>query len=118
MEHKCPHCGSEDTCLIPQAKHPASTLGGVAGAAIGLASIASGARVGATLGVAAGPLGVLTGGVAGAVISALMGGSAGYALGNIVGEQVDRRVLRNHLCRECGALFKPGDTPQLPGTVS
>jgi ribosomal protein L40E len=111
MEIKCPHCGSNDVRVIPQAKQSGSTIGSIAGAAFGLSGLVRGARTGMTVGAIAGPAGVLAGGVGGALLSAFMGGSAGYALGGAIGDQVDKRMLRNHVCDECGALFKPGDKP-------
>jgi len=105
MSHKCPHCGSHKNHPLAQAKESGSALGGLAGLALGLSSLFRGARTGAASAAFAGPVG-FTLGLVGACVSAVFTGTAGYAVGGIVGDQVDKRMLRNHQCDECGGIFK------------
>jgi phage tail tape-measure protein len=106
MSLKCPHCGSQNIHPSSQAKESGSALGGLAGIAYGLSSLFRGARAGAALGCATGPAGITIGGVVGAVVSAVLSGTAGYAVGGIFGNQLDKRLLRNHGCDDCGGVFK------------
>lgn len=58
-----------------------------------------------TVGVVAGPPGMVLGGLLGALIGALVGGSAGGLAGAQLGELVDDRVLDNHRCLACSHCF-------------
>ncbi len=68
-----------------------------------------------TVGVVAGPPGMLAGGLLGALIGALVGGTAGGFAGARLGEMVDERVLDNYRCLACGHSFSRrttvSDTP-------
>ena len=84
-----------------------SVLGSGAGTELGLNA---GYRIGALLGLGLGPVGRTVGGVAGAALGALIGGAAGCALGTRLGRAVDRTVLKNQRCLDCGHSFRaPAD---------
>lgn len=69
--------------------------------AAGAASGASGAEIGASIGMVASPLGGIAGGILGGLIGAATGGIAGSKLG----EAVDKKVLNNYECLNCGYEF-------------
>lgn len=62
-------------------------------------------RVGAGLGIVAGPGGSVLGAVAGAMLAALAGAAAGCAAGAALGEFLDDKLLNNHQCLDCGHCF-------------
>lgn len=101
----CPHCGATHSERKDYAKHAGGTVGLVAGGVAGITGAASGAEIGGLLGLSAGPVGFVVGSMTGALIGCLVGASAGCVAGAKLGEVIDHRVLRNHLCLECGCVF-------------
>ncbi|MDE2422427.1 MAG: hypothetical protein KGO49_14755, partial [Gammaproteobacteria bacterium] len=58
------------------------------------------AEIGENAGVVAG-----VGSLAGAVLGGLIGGGSGYAAGAALGEAIDRHILDNYHCIDCGYNF-------------
>ncbi len=101
----CPLCKSDRIETGHVATKLGGTIGTIAGAGVSIASSISGARAGAAVGAIGGPLGIAVGGVAGAILAALASGAAGCTTGIALGQIVDRTVLDNHQCCDCGATF-------------
>jgi uncharacterized membrane protein len=55
--------------------------------------------------VIAGPAGSLLGAISGAVLGGLAGGVGGCAIGAELGRCLDRHILANNLCLDCGYRF-------------
>jgi hypothetical protein len=89
---KCPKCASERVLQKNQAKKTGGLLGSIA-AASGL----MGALELGEIAVILAPLG----GAVGVVSSAVLGGIVGANLGRLI----DREILDNNLCDDCGHCF-------------
>ncbi|MBV8618870.1 MAG: hypothetical protein JOY84_08415 [Curvibacter sp.] len=110
----CPFCGSRRVQTRDLARRVCAALGILAGALGGAASALTGAELGAELGALAGtlsggPPGAALGLVSGAVIGALVAAAAGCAAGAELGSSIDRRVLQNVRCLDCGHVFSLPD---------
>lgn len=101
----CPLCKSDRIETGHIATKLGGTIGTIAGAGVSIASSISGARAGAAVGALGGPFGMAVGGVAGAILGALASGAAGCTTGIALGQIVDRTVLDNHVCKDCGHTF-------------
>lgn len=103
MSLQCPLCSSPKIASL----RTAMKIGAAGGAARGASVALTGSQVGAAVavGLAAGPIGITLGTVAGAILGGLAGGAGGCALGAQLGEKLDRHVLHNNLCLECGHRF-------------
>lgn len=106
----CPKCQSERIRTNNYAKKVGGTVGCVAGATSAASSALTGARIGATVGLVAGPIGVGLGTIAGAIVGILLGGATGCAVGSKLGEVVDKNVLDNFQCLDCGYSFSQEET--------
>jgi hypothetical protein len=95
---KCPKCASERVLQKNQAKKTGGLLGSIA-AASGLMGAVELGEIGLILA----PLG----GAVGVVSSAVLGGIAGANLGKLI----DRQILDNNLCDNCGHCFSDEDSP-------
>ena len=105
MAKHCPNCQSRQITKRHYGKKAGGMLGAAAGASTGAATASGGAQIGSTIGMAAGPLGSAVGGVAGAVIGGLFGAVAGGTVGSKAGEFVDKKILDNYECLNCGYVF-------------
>jgi hypothetical protein len=94
---KCPKCASERVLQKNQAKKTGGLLGSIA-AASGLMGAVELGEIGLILA----PLG----GAVGVVSSAVLGGIAGANLGRLI----DRQILDNNLCDDCGHCFSDEDS--------
>ena len=94
---KCPRCASERVLQKNQAKKTGGLLGSIA-AASGLMGAVELGEIGLILA----PLG----GAVGVVSSAVLGGLAGANLGKLI----DRQILDNNLCDNCGHCFSDEDS--------
>jgi hypothetical protein len=94
---KCPKCASERVLQKNQAKKTGGLLGSIA-AASGLMGAVELGEIGLILA----PLG----GAVGVVSSAVLGGIAGANLGKLI----DRQILDNNLCDNCGHCFSDEDS--------
>jgi hypothetical protein len=95
---KCPKCASERVLQKNQAKKTGGLLGSIA-AASGLMGAVELGEIGLILA----PLG----GAVGVVSSAVLGGIAGANLGKLI----DKQILDNNLCDNCGHCFSDEDSP-------
>ncbi len=57
------------------------------------------------VGALAGPAGSVFGTIAGAALGALFGAAFGCEVGAALGEVVDRNILENCCCSDCGHTF-------------
>ena len=105
MHLKCPTCHSQHIEKLDYAKKTGGAVGFVGGAASGMAGALGGARLGATVGLIAGPIGSGIGSIAGAILGGLMGGTAGGLTGAKLGQVIDKRLLDNNHCLNCGHTF-------------
>lgn len=102
----CPKCGSPKIEALHTARRIGGAVGTSAGAAGAFAAAMTGAESGATVGaIVAGPPGAAFGALMGAILSAIAGGTVGGAAGIVLGNQVDEKILRNHVCHACGHEF-------------
>lgn len=108
----CPHCRSERIVTHDIAQKTGCAIGLIGGTASGIAGALSGAESGAVVGLVGGPLGVALGAFSGAVLGALVGGAAGATTGAQLGHAVDRYLLDNCRCLDCGLSFSP--LPEAP----
>jgi hypothetical protein len=96
---KCPKCASVRVLQKNQAKKTGGLLGSIA-AASGLMGAVELGEIGLILA----PLG----GAVGVVSSAILGGIAGANLGRLI----DKQILDNNLCDDCGHCFCDEDASQ------
>lgn len=102
----CPQCQSPKIEALHTARRIGGTVGTTAGAAGAFAAAMTGAESGATVGaIVAGPPGMAIGAFMGAILAAIAGGTVGGAAGIVLGNQVDEKILRNHVCHACGHEF-------------
>ena len=102
----CPKCGSTKIEALHTARRIGGAVGTTAGAAGAFAAAMAGAESGAMVGaIVAGPPGAAFGALMGAILAAIAGGTVGGAAGIALGNQVDTKILRNHLCHDCGHEF-------------
>jgi uncharacterized membrane protein len=101
VTQRCPNCRS--TRVEP--RNYAQRLGGVIGAIAGSISGIALALTGAEIGLRAGPVGAMLGGMAGVVIEGIVGDATGCAAGSKLGTAIDKNILHNQLCRDCGHTF-------------
>lgn len=106
----CPLCGGTQLQSRDLALRLCAALGALAGALGGAANAMAGAEIGAELGAigggtAAGPPGAALGLISGAVLGALVAAAAGCAAGVELGSAIDRLVLHNVRCLNCGHAF-------------
>lgn len=102
----CPQCHSAKVEALHSARRIGGTVGTTAGAAGAFTAAMAGAEGGATVGaIIAGPPGMAIGTLMGAILAAIAGGTVGGAAGIALGNQVDQKILRNHLCHACGHEF-------------
>ena len=85
---------------------PLAFAGTVGGAASGATGAIAGAELGSTVGIIGGPIGRGVGAVAGAAVGALLGALTGHMTGSRIGRVVDRHLLDNMQCRNCGLTFR------------
>ena len=112
MNHlHCPHCKSTQIQTRDHARKVGGAVGTIAGTSIGVAGALNAGRIGMSVGLIAGPVGVAVGGIAGIVLGALCGGTTGCLAGAKLGEVVDRHVLNNHRCLQCGFTFSQAHEP-------
>jgi hypothetical protein len=105
MSEQCPNCRSIRIGTNNYGKKTAGVIGASAGTYGGYAAATAGAQAGAALGIVAGPVGAAVGGISGALIGALLGGATGASAGVMLGDALDKRVLDNYHCLECGYSF-------------
>ncbi|WP_336368085.1 hypothetical protein [Marinobacter sp. C2H3] len=105
MSEKCPNCLSQRIGKRNYGKKFAGVVGASAGTYGGYAAATAGAHAGAKLGIVTGPGGATVGGLGGAVIGALLGGATGASAGVLLGDILDKRVLDNLRCLDCGYCF-------------
>lgn len=106
----CPQCHSVKIESLHTARRIGGTVGTTAGAAGAFAAAMTGAEGGAKVGaIIAGPPGMAIGTLMGAILAAIAGGTVGGAAGITLGNQVDQKILRNHLCHACGHEFSLND---------
>lgn len=98
---RCPRCQSVHVESRGLARRYGGALGAIVGTTGGVAAAVAGAEVGAL----GGPIGVLLGAAAGVVIEGIVGGATGCAAGSRLGDAIDRNVLHNRQCRDCGHVF-------------
>lgn len=101
----CPHCGSRRLAHRHRARRVLGALGACAGAASSATRAWRGAELGCQLGAVANAPGALLGAIAGGVLGALAGGSTGCAIGVRLGEAIDRALLNDKRCLDCGQTF-------------
>jgi predicted lipid-binding transport protein (Tim44 family) len=101
----CPRCSSHQIETRNYATKTGCAVGAIAGISLSIASYARGARVGSSSGMFGGSLGIALGGIAAIVLDALASGAAGCTTGITIGQIVDRTLLRNHKCHQCGHTF-------------
>lgn len=101
----CPCCKSQRLKKLNYGKRTGGTIGTIAGAVAGGASLIGGAELGATVGLVSGPFGIVIGGFAGALLGALVGGATGCSVGSKLGAVVDDRILDNFQCLDCDYSF-------------
>lgn len=102
----CPKCRSPKIEGLHTARRIGGAVGTTAGAAGAFAAAMVGAESGATIGaIIAGPPGLAFGALMGAILAAIAGGTVGGAAGIALGNQVDAKILRNHLCHDCHHAF-------------
>lgn len=101
----CPQCRSHQIETRNFATKAGCVIGAIAGMGVSLASYARGARIGSSIGMIGGPIGATLGGIAGAVLDAFASGAAGCATGITLGQIIDRTIMPNHKCHQCGHTF-------------
>lgn len=101
MTTQCPRCHSSAVIT----KDFARKVGALIGTAQGVTAAMGRAEVGAVIGIAAGPAGVVAGGMVGAILGGLAGAATGCIAGAKLGEVIDERVLDNYGCLDCGLSF-------------
>jgi len=107
MSLRCPVCQSDHVISKDLAQQALSFAGTVGGAASGATGAIAGAEIGSsTLGIIGGPVGRGLGAVAGAAVGALLGALTGHMTGSRIGRVVDRHLLDNMQCRNCGLTFR------------
>lgn len=104
-DQQCPRCRSHVVESRNYATKAGCAIGALAGIGVSLAGSLRGARIGASIGMIGGPIGASLGGVAGAILDALTNGAAGCATGITLGQIIDRTMLKNHKCHQCGHVF-------------
>lgn len=104
-EFCCPRCGSSMIESRNYATKAGCAIGTLAGIGTSLAGNLRSTRMGLTIGMRSGPLGMALGGVAGAILDALSAGAAGCATGMTLGQIIDRTILNNQKCHRCGHNF-------------
>jgi hypothetical protein len=101
ITQRCPNCRSARV----EPRNYAQRLGGAIGAIAGSTSGIALALTGAEIGLLAGPVGVMLGGMAAVIIEGIVGGATGCAAGSKLGAAIDRNILHNQLCLDCGHTF-------------
>lgn len=114
MSLNCPICRSQRIIAKDLAQQALSFAGTVGGAASGATGTIAGAEIGSTLGIIGGPVGRGLGAVAGAAVGALLGALTGHLTGSRIGRVVDRYLLDNLQCLDCGCSFSADCADPLP----
>jgi hypothetical protein len=121
----CPNCHHEDWRNRNLARRVGGTVGAVAGAASGVSGILAAARVGMIVGAVAGPAGSVMTAIAAATLRGIVGGTIGCEVGTALGGLIDKHVLENDCCRNCGYPHGPAHAPRMsyqqqpwPGTTA
>ena len=114
MSLRCPVCQSDHVISKDLAQQALSFAGTVGGAASGATGAIAGAEIGSTLGNIGGPVGRGLGAVAGAAVGALLGALTGHLTGSRIGRVVDRYLLDNLQCLDCGCSFSADCADPLP----
>ncbi|KMQ76401.1 hypothetical protein [Marinobacter subterrani] len=105
MSEQCPNCLSRRIGKKNYGKKAAGLVGASAGTFGGYSAATAGVHAGVKRGIVAGPGGATVAGIGGAVIAALLGGASGASAGVILGEILDKRVVDNLRCLDCGYSF-------------
>jgi phage tail tape-measure protein len=98
VTQRCANCRSARV----EPRNYAQRLGGAIGAIAGSTSGIALALTGMEIGLLGGPVGAVLGGMAGVVIEGIVGGATGCAAGSKLGAAIDRNILHNQLCLDCG----------------
>lgn len=101
----CPKCKSKQVLTKHTARKICGTIGATTATMGGVATTLSAAKIGASFGMVAGPIGSVLGGITSAVLVGLVSGVAGCSAGTALGEMVDSTILDNHECVRCGHCF-------------
>lgn len=110
MSLQCPRCLSVLITQKRSALKVCASIGTISGMTRGFNLALYSSRAGASLGSIVGPFGTASGAIAGAVIGGLAGGVGGCLLGAQLGDRLDRQVLLNNHCQDCGHRFNTGTT--------
>lgn len=109
----CPNCHHEDGRNRNLARRIGGTVGAVAGAASGVSGILAAARVGMIVGAVAGPAGSFLTAIAAATLRGIVGGTIGCEVGTALGGLIDKHVLENDCCRNCGFPHGHQEAPRM-----
>ncbi len=110
----CPKCGSHNSVSMHRAKKFGGMVGMIGGGMSGASGMWAGAKTGVILGAGLSqivptsppyPLSLL----AGAVLGGLAGAAAGGLAGAKLGQEIDRHLLDNCQCLDCGYAFSSQD---------
>ena len=101
----CPNCSSPRVIRRDIAKKTCGLLGILGGVASVSSGALTGAELGATFGVIAGPPGSVIGGTAGALLGLIIASASGGLTGAKIGAVIDEKVLDNYQCLHCHFVF-------------
>jgi hypothetical protein len=108
MASICPHCHSKDVRAKNLARRVGGTVGALAGAASGVSGILGAARLGLVIGAPAGPVAAVLTAIASATLRGIVGATIGCEVGTVLGGLIDKYVLENDACSNCGSSVKRG----------
>lgn len=111
MSLQCPRCSSVLITQKRSALKICASIGAISGLARGINSARILGGAGASIGSIAGPLGSATGAAVSVVVGGLIGSASGCLLGAQLGDHLDRQVLMNNHCQECGYHFSTHRPP-------
>lgn len=105
MSLQCPRCSSLHIAQKRSALKIGASIGAISGMSRSITQALPLSSKGASIGSLAGPWRTAIGVLAGAVLAGLAGAVGGCLVGAQLGERLDRQVLLDKQCQDCGYSF-------------